>query len=158
MATVTRHLAATPKAVWAVLADGWTYSNWVVGTSHMRAVSADWPQQGATLLHASGAWPLVVRDETVVLASEPLKHLRLQARGRPFGEATIDLTLRAEGAGTSLTIVEVPTKGPASWVHNPIADLAIKGRNIEALARFAALAEHHRPEAGRLTRPAADGG
>jgi hypothetical protein len=32
--------------VWAVLADGWTYSQWVVGNSRMRAVSPHRPNAG----------------------------------------------------------------------------------------------------------------
>ena len=38
--TVTRDTSATPEQVWAVIADGWTYSQWVVGNSRMRAVDA----------------------------------------------------------------------------------------------------------------------
>jgi hypothetical protein len=37
MAIVPRLVSATPADVFAVLADAWTYSNRVVGTSHMRA-------------------------------------------------------------------------------------------------------------------------
>ncbi len=45
MATVHAHIDASPDSVFAVLADGWHYSNWVVGTSHVRAVQADWPAE-----------------------------------------------------------------------------------------------------------------
>ena len=31
--TVTRDVAATRQRVWDVLANGWTYSGWVVGTA-----------------------------------------------------------------------------------------------------------------------------
>jgi hypothetical protein len=41
--TVTRDVAATKQQVWDVLADGWSYSGWVVGNSRIRAVSASWP-------------------------------------------------------------------------------------------------------------------
>lgn len=41
MASVSRVIAATPEQVFAVLAHGWSYSNWVTGTSHMRAVDAN---------------------------------------------------------------------------------------------------------------------
>lgn len=33
MATVTRAMGCSPQAVLDVLADGWTYAMWVVGTS-----------------------------------------------------------------------------------------------------------------------------
>ena len=39
--TVTRDVAATRQRVWDVLADGWTYSGWVVGNSRIRAVSSE---------------------------------------------------------------------------------------------------------------------
>jgi uncharacterized protein YndB with AHSA1/START domain len=35
--TVTRDCSAAPEQVWAVIADGWTYSQWVVSNSRMRA-------------------------------------------------------------------------------------------------------------------------
>lgn len=87
MASVSRVIAAAPERVFAVPADGWSYSNWVTGTSHMRAVDAHWPQPGAKLHHASGIWPAVTRDETVVESSADNSRLELTARGRPLGEA-----------------------------------------------------------------------
>ncbi len=54
MATVSRVVAVTTADLFAVLSDGWTYSGWVVGTSHIRAVDAAWPAVGARIHHASG--------------------------------------------------------------------------------------------------------
>ena len=71
MATVTRRIEASPEAVYGVLADGWRYSNWVVGTSHMRAVEQEWPAAGAPLPPCYGLWPLVTPDETLVEESKP---------------------------------------------------------------------------------------
>jgi hypothetical protein len=42
--TVTRDIAATRQRVWDVLANGWTYSGWVVGNSRIRAVDPAWPR------------------------------------------------------------------------------------------------------------------
>jgi uncharacterized protein YndB with AHSA1/START domain len=39
--TVTRDIAASRQRVWDVLANGWTYSGWVVGNSRIRAVDSD---------------------------------------------------------------------------------------------------------------------
>jgi uncharacterized protein YndB with AHSA1/START domain len=141
MATVDRTIAATPSKVFAVLADGWLYSNWVVGTSHMRAVEASWPQQGSRLFHATGAWPAVVRDESVVEQVETGHRLVLTVRGWPFGEARVVIDLVAEGAGTQVTMSETPTSGPGRWLHNPINEAVLIRRNTESLARLAALAE-----------------
>ena len=141
MATVTRMIAAAPEQVFAVLADGWSYSNWVTGTSHMRAVSALWPQPGSKLHHAAGIWPAVTRDETVAEQLSEGSRLELVARGRPLGEARVVIELAADGSGTRVTMTETPISGPGKWLHNPITDGLLARRNIESLARLAAIAE-----------------
>ncbi len=132
---------ASRQAVYAVLADGWTYSNWVVGTSHMRAVEAAWPAVDSRLFHAAGVWPLVTRDETVVEAMEPDRKLVLTARGRPFGEARVVIELADEGAGCLVRMHETPVAGPGRWLHNPVSEAVLVRRNQESLARLAAIAE-----------------
>jgi uncharacterized protein YndB with AHSA1/START domain len=127
--------------VFAVLADGWLYSNWVVGTSHMRAVEANWPAVGSRLHHAAGVWPAVARDESVVEELEPDRRLVLTAKGRPFGEARVVIELEASGETTRITMTETPTAGPGKWIHNPLTEALLVRRNVEALARLAALAE-----------------
>src|SRR6476469_2149446 len=112
MATVSCHIDADPDTVFAVLAEGWLYSNWVVGTSHVRAVEEAWPAQGSKLHHASGAWPLVARDETVVERVEKGRVLVLVARGRPVGEARVSIELAPSGGGTTVTMNETPVAGP----------------------------------------------
>lgn len=114
MATVCCHIDAEPDAVFAVLAEGWFYSNWVVGTSHVKAVEDAWPAAGSKLHHASGAWPLVARDETVVEEVQPGRVLGLLARGRPLGEARVRIELAPSGAGTTLTMYEAPSRDRAS--------------------------------------------
>ena len=141
MATVERHVVAPPTAVWDVLANGWTYSNWVVGASHMRAVEEAWPAAGAKLHHSQGTWPVTLDDEAVVEVSKPASRLVLRAKGRPFGEARVELDLRAEDGGTRITMTEVPISGPGRWVHNAATELLLKHRNTEALERLAAMAE-----------------
>jgi uncharacterized protein YndB with AHSA1/START domain len=141
MATNVVRIEASRDAVFAVLADGWTYTNWVVGTSHMRAVEADWPTAGSRLFHAAGAWPLMTRDETVVEAVEPQRRLELTARGRPFGEARVVIELEDSPDGCVVTMHETPIAGPGSWLHNPVTEAMLARRNTESLARLAALAE-----------------
>lgn len=143
MATVTAKIDADAAAVFAVLAEGWYYSNWVVGTSHMRAVESSWPAVGSKLYHASGIWPLVARDETEVEECEPNRSLTLSARGRPIGEARVVIGLAPEGDGTVVTLHETPIAGPAKWLNNPVTEAVIARRNVEALARLKALVERH---------------
>jgi uncharacterized protein YndB with AHSA1/START domain len=141
MAVNTARIDASRAQVFAVLANGWLYSNWVVGTSHMRAVEADWPAAGSRLFHASGVWPLVTRDETQVESVDEGRRLELTARGRPFGEARIVLELEDDGAGCTITMHETPVAGPGRWLHNRVTEAMLVRRNTEALARLAAIAE-----------------
>lgn len=44
--TISRRVDAPAEAVWSVLADGWSYANWVVGAARVRDVDPGWPAQG----------------------------------------------------------------------------------------------------------------
>ena len=80
MATVTRHIKASPDEVWAVLANGWLYTNWVVGTSRIRDVDATWPATGTSLHHSFGIWPMVINDRADVKESVSGQRLVLRTR------------------------------------------------------------------------------
>lgn len=139
MKEVSRHTDATPEQVWNVLSDGWLYTGWVVGTSHIRDVDAAWPAAGAKLHHAVGAWPLQIKDNTQVLESEPPRRLVLQARGWPAGEARVEINLVAENGGTLMSIGEQLTHGPGKWLDNPLQQKMLEARNREALDRLDAI-------------------
>jgi uncharacterized protein YndB with AHSA1/START domain len=142
MAVVKRRIDAPADRVFAVLADGWVYSGWVVGASHMRAVGADWPAVGSRLFHASGTWPATVNDQTAVEAVEQDRRLVLLARGGFMGAARIEMTLRPDpGGGTVVVMDERPVDGPGRWAHNPALDRVLAWRNRESLSRLAVLAE-----------------
>ncbi len=139
--------------MFAVLAQGWYYSNWVVGTSHVTAVEASWPDAGSKLYHASGVWPVLARDETVVEQVDPGRLLVLTARGRPLGQARVVLELAPDGAETRVTLHETPIAGPGKWLHNPLTETLLTRRNTESLARLTALVERHtQPPAARQPR------
>jgi hypothetical protein len=127
--------------VYDVLADGWLFTGWVVGASHIRAVDSRWPATGTSIHHAFGVWPLVIRDTTAVEASEPSKRMVLLANGRPFGKARVDIQLAADGDGTRVTMGETLVSGPGRAVPKAVLDRVINARNRESLARLAALAE-----------------
>jgi uncharacterized protein YndB with AHSA1/START domain len=142
MATNEIEIAASGHDVFAVLSDGWSYSNWVVGTSHMRAVEADWPAVGSRLFHCAGAWPAAIRDYSVVETCEPERRLVLTASGRPFGKARIVIELDEGSRGRCrVTMHETPISGPGSWVNNPAGELVLHRRNTESLNRLAAICE-----------------
>lgn len=149
MAIVYRDLPVPPEAAFEVLSDGWLYGLWVVGASHIRDVDDTWPAVGARIHHAFGAWPVLLRDQTTVMESEPPHRLVLQARAWPAGQARIVLTLDpVREDGSRMGIEEYPVTGIGALLNNPLADKFLHRRNVETLARFSALVEH------RARRPA----
>jgi len=128
--------------VFAVLADGWLYALWVVGASHIRDVDDDWPNVGSRIHHAFGGWPMLGRDQTTVLESGSPHRLVLQARAWPAGQARIEVKATPNADGGSLVeLNEYPVSGVGKAVHNPAFDKLLYRRNVEALARLAALVE-----------------
>jgi hypothetical protein len=131
--------------VWDVMANGWTYSQWVVGNSRMRAVDPDWPAPGSTIRHSIGVWPLVINDETVVEKSVPLEELVLHAKSGPFGGARVILRLSDIPDGCRVEMEEFPVSGPGAVLPSRISDLAAWPRNRETLWRLGALAQRLTP-------------
>lgn len=145
MITATREVAAPCEWVWEVLAQGWTYTQWVVGNSRTRAVDTDWPNTGASIRHSVGVWPLVINDATVVEESDPPRELVLRAHLGPLGAARITLRLRGTATGCEVEMIEVPLKGAVGLIPNSLALAAVYPRNQECLLRLAALAERLEP-------------
>ncbi|MET0415041.1 MAG: SRPBCC family protein [Actinoplanes sp.] len=142
MAIVQRTVQAPPERVFAVLSDGWSYSDWVVGTAHIRDVDEHWPEPGAQLHHKAGPWPLSLHDSSTVEAVEPGRRLRLKAGLWPLGQALVDIRLEPLGENaTRVEIFEEFEEGPLRWAQNKINDLLLHRRNIETLRRLADIAE-----------------
>ena len=143
--TVAREIRASRSQVWDVMADGWTYSQWVVGNSRIRAVDPNWPAPGSTIRHSIGVWPLVIDDESMVEESVPLAKLVLHAKGGPFGGARVILRLSDVPEGSRVVMEEYPVSGPGAMLPNRLSDLAAWPRNRETLWRLGALAERLKP-------------
>ena len=161
MPRVERRFAASVPAVWDVLSDGWLYPLWVVGAARIRDVDPGWPQVGARLHHSFGTWPVLVDDETEVLASEPGRMLRLRARGWPIGEAQVDIVLEAHGdTAATVSIAETAVRGPGRLVPQVVESPLMRWRNTESLRRLALLVEGRvaRGETGDRTPPGDAGG
>ena len=139
--SVSHRVATSPQRVFDQLADGWLLPVWLVGAAHIRAVDATWPAVGSRVHHSVGMWPLLITDTTRVLSVDPPHELVLHARMWPVGEARVQLTMDADGDGTRVTMTEAAARGPARWVDNPLQRWWLKRRNIESLARLAAVAE-----------------
>jgi hypothetical protein len=137
MAATERVLNASAADIYAVLADGWSYSDWVVGTAHIRSVDDTWPAPGSHLLHKVGPWPLSVRDKSTVLECDPGRMLLTKVRIWPLGEGHVRITITPVGSTrTRVTMQEEFTSGPLRWLHTKIDDLALHYRNVEALRRI----------------------
>lgn len=143
--TVTRDIAAPRSQVWDVLADGWTYSQWVVGNSRIRAVDDDWPAPGTRILHSVGVWPAVIDDETVVLSCIPQQELVLLAKVSPVGAARVALRLSDIPDGCRLEMSEVAVRGPLRFLPDRLQLAGVWPRNRECTWRLAGLAERREP-------------
>ena len=145
MAIVSRTVQAPPDQVFAVLADGWSYSDWVVGTVHIRDVEKNWPAVGSKLHHKAGPWPLSLHDSSTVLLCTPGRQLKLKAGLWPLGAADVDIRLTPlDNGATRVTIEEQFTEGPLLLLRNKLNDLVLHRRNVESLRRLADIAERQR--------------
>jgi len=148
VATNQRLLPISRSTVWKTLADGHAYAGWVVGTTAIRAVDAGWPKPGSRLHYTVGRRPLRHQGHTEVLAVDDGRRLELEAHAWPAGSVRIDIQLEDDGTGCQVTLVEHPHRGVAAALHNPVGDLLLKLRNVEALRRLERLA-HSRPPSGQ---------
>jgi hypothetical protein len=126
----------TSRQVFDVLRDGRSYEHWVVGTRAIRAVDPGWPAPGARLHYTVGYGLLRKDDVTTSCAYAPDVRLELEAHAWPAGTAGIVLRVEERGDGVCVALDEAPRRGPARLLHNPVADLLIKVRNVETLRRL----------------------
>jgi uncharacterized protein YndB with AHSA1/START domain len=136
-----RYIDAPPERVFAILADAARYADWVVGSQRVREADPDFPTPKARFHHSVGVWPFVVRDHTEVVESDPPRRLKLEAKARPFGCATITLELVPQDGGTCVTMVEDPSGYTAPLRLVPLVHGLARLRNAESLRRLEALAE-----------------
>jgi len=135
-----RFMPVLPEAVWAVLADPPAYGYWVVGSKYIRDADARFPAVGTKLHHTIGVGPITLKDHTEVLESEPPRRLKLRAKGRPFGTASVELVLEPGDDGTHVTIIEDPDQIWTPLKYNPLVQVFTRVRNAESLMRLEELA------------------
>jgi uncharacterized protein YndB with AHSA1/START domain len=133
-------MAVPPAAVWAVLADSRDYAYWVVGSKRIRDADPAWPAPGSKFHHTIGITGRTVSDHTESLEADPPRRLKLRAKGRPVGTATVTIELDARAGGTLVRMTENPDGVFALLALNPAVHVATKLRNAESLMRLEELA------------------
>ena len=126
-----------PEDVWAVLADGHSYAEWVVGTKEIHEVDEHWPDVGAQITFTAGVGPLSFSDTTTVRRVEPHRELELEANAQWLGSARIAFDVRPWGEHTLVIIDEHPLSGPAGRWHNAMSDVMLRLRNRLMVRRLA---------------------
>lgn len=124
-----------------MLADGWLFPTWVVGSSRMRSVDETWPQPGAKLHHSFGVWPILLNDETVVREWDPPRRAVISPKGWPVGEALVTIDVKPRKEGCVVRIQEKAQRGPATLIPSFLMDVYLHWRNVETLRRLAFIAE-----------------
>jgi uncharacterized protein YndB with AHSA1/START domain len=129
-----------PEVVWEALADPAGYAYWVVGSKQVRDAESAFPAPGSKFHHTFSFGPLTVADHTEVLEADRPRLLRLRAKGRPLGTATVTMRMTPEDGGTVVEMVENPDGIYSVLALNPLAHLLTKLRNAESLMRLEELA------------------
>ena len=139
---VSRTVTAPAETVWAVLADGWSYPDWVVGAHRVRAVDPGWPDAGTSIHHDVGGRLATLSDRTTSAAAEGPYRLLLEAHGWPAGSADVEILVVPDGPSTcTVSFAEDVSGGPGRLVPLPVRQLTVLPRNQETLRRLALLAE-----------------
>lgn len=141
MTEVSRVMRCQPTDVFAVLSDGWSYGQWVVGAARVREVDPGWPSEGTRIHHSVGVWPALINDTTHAQGAEPPNRLKLRARAWPTGEAEVEFRLEPHPDGCLVTVHEKTVSGPATLIPAPVETAMLKWRNTETLRRLSFIAE-----------------
>jgi carbon monoxide dehydrogenase subunit G len=120
--SVSRHIAAPPQRVWAVLADLEGHATWMADVRKLEVTSPRKSGVGATMRVTSVLFGLpFVRDVMVVTAWDPPHRMAVEHRGQFTGTGEFRLT--PHGAGTLF-----------SWREDVRMPLGVLGRAAWAVA------------------------
>ncbi|MFG1665111.1 SRPBCC family protein [Streptomyces sp. Y7] len=142
MAVRHRLIHASPSTVWAVLADGRRYAQWVVGTSRSRPARGQWPHLDSAIRYEVRIGPFQLVNETVVRRHEEGVCLELEAHAGALGTARIFIELRPWGEQCLVIVDEHPLQGAGGRLHNVGFEPLIHLRHRAMLARLARLCEN----------------
>jgi uncharacterized protein YndB with AHSA1/START domain len=145
MATHVITVDAPVERAFVTLEDPRSLAHFVVGNRNVRRFDPRWPVVGTKVDHSIGVGPLVIRDQSVVVAAEPPRRLVLDAKIRPFGTFRVAFHLSPEGPDgrrTKLRIDESPVAGAVA--RKPLAAVSegvLRIRNREMARRLRRLVE-----------------
>ena len=147
MSTNTRFMPVPPEAVWDALSDTRGYGYWVVGSKVVRDADPKWPEPGSRFHHTVGLGPLEISDHTESLEAEPPRRLKMRAKGRPFGTASVTLEMTPKDGGTVVRMTENPDGLYRPLALVPPLQVFSLLRNAESLMRLEELALRRAPAA-----------
>ncbi|MFH8346516.1 SRPBCC family protein [Streptomyces sp. NPDC018045] len=130
-----------PDAVWAVLADGRRYQDWVVGPYRSQPCEGDWPELGAALSYSVRLGPWTLSGRTVVRRCEAPRELELEVDSGALGTARIAIEIRPWGDHSLVIVDEHPLQGPGGVLHNTVLDALFQIRHRSMLSRLAKVVE-----------------
>ncbi|MGW7270622.1 SRPBCC family protein [Streptomyces sp. NPDC054864] len=141
MAVRHRLIKRSVADVWAVLADGSRYGDWVVGTSDSQPREGDWPEVGSSITYTVRVGWRTLSGRTTVRRCEEPGILELEADSGWLGAARIALDVRPWGEYALVIVDEHPLTGPGGMLHNAAVDALIQLRHRAMLARLADVVE-----------------
>ncbi|MFF5449425.1 SRPBCC family protein [Streptomyces sp. NPDC012888] len=155
MAVRHQLIHATPSEVWAVLADGTRYGDWVVGTAESHVARGRWPELGSAIEYTVRLGPWEASGHSVVRRVRAPHELELEIKAGPLGTARVALEVRQWGEEALVIADEHPLRGLGGALHNSFFDALIQLRHRDMLARLAKVVER---TAGSRTEPVGQGG
>ncbi|GGN34639.1 polyketide cyclase [Streptomyces kronopolitis] len=141
MAVRNQLIKRAPEAVWAVLADGTRYAEWVVGTDESRPDQGSWPEVGSTIAYTVRLGPWTLHGHTTVRRCDPPRELELEVDSGSLGTARIAIDVRPWGADSLVVVDEHPLTGPGGALHNAALDVLLQLRHRSMLSRLAKVIE-----------------
>ncbi|MEU8997651.1 SRPBCC family protein [Streptomyces caniferus] len=141
MAVRHRLIECTPEELWAVLADGFRYQDWVVGTAHSRPAAGNWPEVGSMIEYTVRLGPWNLSGHTVVRHSDPPRALELEVDSGRLGTARVAIEVRRWGPDSLVVVDEHPLRGPGGRLHNAGLEALLQLRHRSMLSRLAEVAE-----------------
>jgi hypothetical protein len=144
MARCRQLIKSSPRQVWALLADGYRYDEWVSGTQRILHADPRWPEVGARILVRVGLGPFTLDDMCVVRICEPERRLELEAKASRFGAARIAIRLIPWGEDTVFILDWHPLRGVGTRMHGLPIDYPVKIRNGRMLTKLARIAVRER--------------